>query len=184
MLSRAFPVFLAITLFAFAGCGKKDSAPASTSATSSTAAPGQKILRLGNGTEPQDLDPQAITGVTEHKVVMALFEGLLTPDPKDLHPLPGVAETWDISPDGLTYTFHLRANAQWSDGSPLTSQDFIESYRRMLSPKFASEYAYLIYNFVVGAKDYYEGRLTDFSKVGFAAPDARTLVVHLDNATP
>jgi oligopeptide transport system substrate-binding protein len=179
MFPRLLPPLLATALALLAGCGKNNSA-----SSAAAAAPRANVLRVGNGTEPQDLDPQAITGVTEHKIVMALFEGLLTPDPKDLRPLPGIAESWDISPDGLTYTFHLRANARWSDGSPLTSQDFIESYRRMLSPKFASEYAYLIYNFVVGAKDYYEGKHADFSKVGFAAPDARTLVVRLANPTP
>ena len=170
MIPRTLSVFLVAALLALAGCGKSGT--------------GANVLRLGNGAEPQDLDPQAITGVTEHKIVMALFEGLLTPDPQDLHPLPGVAETWETSPDGLIYTFHLRANARWSNGDPVTAQDFVESYRRMLSPRFASEYAYLIYNFVVGAKDYYEGRLTDFSKVGFAAPDARTLRVTLANPTP
>jgi len=175
MLSRAFPFLVAVVLLA--GCGKKDSA-------SATVAPRANVLRLGNGAEPEDLDPQAITGVTESKIVMALFEGLLAPDPHDLHPVPGVAESWEISADGLVYTFHLRANARWSDGTPLTAQDFLDSWRRMLSPRLASEYAYLIYNFVVGAKDYYEGRLTDFSQVGFAAPDARTVVVRLNHPTP
>jgi oligopeptide transport system substrate-binding protein len=183
MLSRTLLALLAVALLA--GCGKNNSATPSAAAPSSGPATSHaNVLRVGNNAEPEDLDPQAITGVPESKIAMALFEGLLAPDPRDLHPVPGVAESWDISADGLTYTFRLRANAKWSDGTPLTSRDFIESYRRMLSPKFASEYAYLIYNFVVGAKDYYEGRLTDFSQVGFAAPDAHTLVVRLANPTP
>ncbi len=184
MFSRAFSVLFTAALLTFTGCGKKDASATFPTPAGTAAAPRPQILRLGNGAEPKGIDPQDISGVTEGKIVMALFEGLLTPDPHDLHPLPGVAEAWEISPDGLTYTFHLRANAKWADGEPVTAQDFVESYRRMLSPKFASEYAYLLYNFVVGAKDYYDGRLADFSKVGFAAPDARTLRVTLLNSTP
>mgnify|MGYP001317799187 CR=1 FL=1 len=145
---------------------------------------GAQILRIGNGTEPQDLDPQAVTGTPEHKIIMGLFEGLLTEDPQDLHPVPGVAEAWDISPDGKVYTFHLRANAQWSDGTPLTADDFVQSYRRMLSPALASEYAYLLFNFVAGAHEYYQGKITDFAQVGFQAVDARTLRVTLKQPTP
>ncbi len=180
MLPRvSLSILCATALLVLVGCSQKNSAAASASAT-----PRTQILRLGNGAEPKGIDPQDITGVTEGKIAMALFEGLLPPDPHDLHPLPGLAESWDISPDGLIYTFHIRANARWSNGTPLTAQDFIASYRRMLSPKFASEYAYLLYNFVVGAKDYYDGKLTDFTQVGFAAPDDRTLSVTLRNATP
>lgn len=181
----AFVPVLAAALFLAAGCGKKSASPASTSATpasSSGAVP--QIWRVGNGTEPQDLDPQAITGIPEHKIVMALFEGLASEDPKDLHPVPGVAESWDISADGKVYTFHLRTNAKWSNGDPITTDDFIQSYQRILSPTFASEYAYLIYNFVVGAKDYYEGKLADFSQVGFKAVDSHTLRVTLRDPAP
>jgi len=77
-------------------------------------------------------------GVPEHKLMMALFEGLAAEDPKDLHPVPGLAESWEISPDGRVYTFHLRKNGQWSDGSPLTADDCLQSYKRMLTPGFAS----------------------------------------------
>ncbi|HEX2853813.1 MAG TPA: peptide ABC transporter substrate-binding protein [Opitutaceae bacterium] len=150
-----------------------------------TAAPAKnQIFHASNGTEPQDLDPQAITGVPEHKLMMALFEGLASEDPTDLHPVPAIAESWDISPDGLVYTFHLRANARWSNGDTITADDFLQSYKRILTPTFASEYAYLIYNFVKGAQEFHKGELKDFSQVGFKAPDARTLVVTLKNPTP
>jgi oligopeptide transport system substrate-binding protein len=139
---------------------------------------------MGNGSEPQDLDPQTVTGVTEHKIISALFEGLASEDPKDLHPVPGLAEKWDISEDGKVYTFHLRPNLKWSNGDPIVAGEIVESYRRMLSPKLAAEYAYLVYNFVVGAKDYYQGKITDFSQVGFKAVDDRTLQVTLRNQTP
>lgn len=172
-------VLSALVLFA-AGCGKQDAIGGGGADTGQVA----QIFKVGNGSEPQDLDPQAITGVPEHKLMMAFFEGLASEDPKDLHPVPGMAEKWDISPDGKVYTFHLRENLKWWDGSPITAPDLVESYRRMISPKFASEYAYLVYNFVVNAKDYYTEKITDFSQVGFKAPDDRTLVVTLNNPTP
>ena len=114
---------------------------------------------------------------------MALFEGLVTENPKDLSPEPGVAEKWEISPDGLVYTFHFRPDLKWSDGTPLTAGTFVRSYQRMLTPSLAAEYAYLLH-FVRNAKDYNEGKLKDFSQVGFKAVDDRTLVVTLNSPTP
>ena len=73
----------------------------------------EQILYEGNGGEPQELDPYVVTGVSEQRILMTLLEGLLTQDPVDLHPVPGVAERWDISPDGRIYTFYLRKDARW-----------------------------------------------------------------------
>src|SRR2546426_11426443 len=73
----------------------------------------EQVLFRGNGAEPQDVDPYIVTGVAEDHIITALFEGLVSEDPHDLHPVPGVAERWDVSQDGKTYTFHLRKNAQW-----------------------------------------------------------------------
>jgi oligopeptide transport system substrate-binding protein len=164
------------------GCGKNTPA----GHQDKLGADGKKLMiwRVGNGSEPQDLDPQTVTGVPEHKIMMALFEGLVAEDPQDLHTVPGLAESWEISDDGLVYTFHLRPDSKWSNGDPLLAKDIVESFRRILSPGMASEYAYLIYNFVAGAKAYYQGTLDDFSKVGFAAPDDRTFQVTLLNPTP
>ncbi len=175
-----------LTLFAFAGCGKKSSDPSASAITHADGTTAKKpmVWRIGNASEPQDLDPQTVTGVPEHKLMMAFFEGLVTEDPKDLHPIPGLAESWEISPDGLTYTFHLRANARWSNGDPIIAGDIVQSFRRIISPALAAEYAYLVYNFVAGAKAYYEGSLTDFSQVGFKAPDDRTFQVILTHPTP
>jgi len=142
------------------------------------------VFRVGNGAEPQDLDPQAVTGDIEHRIIMALFEGLVTNDPQDLHPVPGQAESWEISEDGRVYTFHLRAGLKWSNGDPITADDFVQSYKRMLTPSFAAEYASMLYNFVQGAEEYYNGQLKDFSQVGFKALDARTLQVALKKPTP
>jgi oligopeptide transport system substrate-binding protein len=166
-----------------AGCGKP-TAPAEAPASEAAAASSPQVLRYGNTAEPQDLDPQVVTGVPEFHLLTALSEGLLEPDPKDLRPVPGLASSWEVSPDGLVYTFHLRDNIRWSDGSPITAEDFLLSWKRMLSPKLASEYAYLISNFVRGAKDYNEGKTSDFSEVGLKAPDGRTLEVTLNYPTP
>jgi oligopeptide transport system substrate-binding protein len=178
-----------LTLFAAAsallsGCGKDTRSEMASASKPSGGLAAEQIWKVGNGSEPQDLDPQTVTGVPEHKIIMGLFEGLATEDPKDLHPVPGLAESWDISEDGKVYTFHLRPNLKWSNGDPIIASEIVESYKRMLSPKLAAEYAYLIYNFVAGAKDYYEGKVTDFAQVGFKAPDERTLQVTLRNKTP
>ncbi len=142
-----------------------------------------QILHKGNGQEVQDLDPQIVNSVSEFNILSALLEGLVGEDPKDLHPVPGVAERWDISEDGKTYTFHLRENAKWSNGDSITSQDFVESYRRILSPALAADNAYMLYP-VQNAEAFHKGELTDFTKVGFEAPDARTLIMRLANPTP
>ncbi len=145
--------------------------------------PSGDIILVGNGTEPEGLDPHIVTGIPEHHVLLTLFEGLVRMDPNDLSPIPGVAERWEVSEDGLTYTFHLRADAQWSDGSPLTSKDFAYAWRRMLTPSLAAEYAYMLY-VMKGARAYNEGTLTDFAQVGCEFPDDRTVIVHLENPTP
>jgi oligopeptide transport system substrate-binding protein len=176
---------LIVALALLAGCAKSGlPTEAPDGSAADQASKPRQVFRYGNGSEPQDLDPQQIQGTPELHLIEALFEGLLAEDPKDCHPVPGLAESWEISPDGLVYTFHLRANLKWSDGVPLTANDFLLSWKRMISPKFASQYAYLLYNFVKNAKDYYDGKITDFSQVGFKAPDDRTLVVTLSGPTP
>lgn len=152
-------------------------------AADTTPAPALKILRVGNGTEPVDLDPHIITGVTEHNIVSAIFEGLITYPPSGVGPAPGVARSWENSPDGLLWTFHLRPDARWSDGTPLTAEDFIRSYRRILDPDLAAEYAYKLHH-VVGAAEYHRGEITDFSTTGFSAPDPHTLVLRLKHRVP
>jgi oligopeptide transport system substrate-binding protein len=141
------------------------------------------VLLLGNGAEPKGLDPQLVTGVTEHNILASLLEGLVNEDPKDLHPVPGVAESWDLSDDGRTYTFHLRADAKWSNGEPVTASDFVFSYQRILSPGLAAEYAYMLYP-LVNAKAFNEGKVTDFAQVGAKAIDDRTLVLKLTDPVP
>lgn len=111
-----------------------------------------------NGTEIKTVDPALVTGQPEGRVVWAIFEGLTTYDPKTLAPRPGVAESWEVSKDKRVYTFHLRKNAYWSDGTPLTAEDFHWSFRRLLHPETASEYAYELW-YVVNAEKYTSGRV-------------------------
>ncbi|HVZ31244.1 MAG TPA: peptide ABC transporter substrate-binding protein, partial [Polyangiaceae bacterium] len=98
-----------------------------------------------NGAEPDTLDPHLNSGQPGGRIITALFEGLTRQDARSLLPAPGVAQAWDISPDGLTYTFHLRSDAVWSDGKALGPQDFVYSWRRMLDPALGAEYAYILY---------------------------------------
>jgi ABC-type transport system substrate-binding protein len=98
-----------------------------------------------NGTEPRTLDPTLMTGEPEGRIGEALFEGLARRDARTLRPMPGVAERWTISPDGLVYRFFLRPDARWSDGTFVTAQDFAASWRRLAEPATASEYAYLVH---------------------------------------
>jgi oligopeptide transport system substrate-binding protein len=143
----------------------------------------EQILHVGNGAEPESLDPHAQAAYTDQRLEAALFEGLCALDEPSSGPVPGAAERWEVSADGLTWTFHLRANLQWSNGEPLTADDFVQSWRRNLAPAFASGYAYLLFA-AKNAEAFNSGKLTDPAAVGFAAPDARTVVVTLEHPTP
>jgi oligopeptide transport system substrate-binding protein len=178
MLLRRTVLLTTVALLTLAaGCSKKD-APADSAAT----VPGAKVIRIGNGTEPEDLDPHVVTGVQEHKIIIALLEGLVTYSASgDI--APGVAERWDISDDGLTYTFHLRENARWSNGDAVTAQDFVRSFQRILTPSLGAEYSYKLFH-LVGAEEFNTGKLTDFSQVGAKAPDPHTLQLTLKHRTP
>lgn len=141
------------------------------------------ILHISTGSEPTDLDPHTVTGLGDAKIIQSLFEPLVTFEPVTLNPVPALAERWDISADGLTYTFHLRADAKWSDGSPLTAQDCVDAWRRILTPTLAADYAYFLY-LIRGAEEFHKGTAKDFATVGAVARDPRTLVVTLTHPAP
>lgn len=168
-------VLPAVLLLGAAGCGQRE--------TLVQQATRDGIMLVGNGAEPSDLDPQTITGIPERNIVATMFEGLTRSDPATLEPRPGVAERWDISEDGLVYTFHLRPGVTWSDGTPLTARDFHASFRRLLSPQLGSDNADQLY-LVVNAEAYHKGRLNDFSQVGFRVIDDLTLEVRLEYPAP
>src|ERR1700730_4808136 len=135
-----------------------------------------------NGAEPESIDPAEITGQLDGRVAYALFEGLLHFD-RFGHPQPGIARSWDISPDRLAYTFHLRPEAKWSNGDPVTANDFVASWKRALSPETASEYASAFFP-IRNAEAFNERTIKDFSAVGLKALDNQTLQVELENPTP
>ncbi len=172
LFNKAFSVLLAIVF----------SVSVSAQQAVSASAPPQ-VLNWGNGAEPKDLDPHIVTGVPEFEILQNLFEGLVGKDPRTLKPIPGAAESWKISKDGKTYTFKIRSNAVWSDGTPVTANDFVYSWTRLLEPKTASEYAYQGYYFKNG-EAYNTGKLKDASQLGFKATDKRTLVVSLEHPVP
>ncbi|MBR89953.1 MAG: peptide ABC transporter substrate-binding protein [Verrucomicrobiales bacterium] len=103
-----------------------------------------QVLHLGNGAEPQSLDPHLATSVGAHHIMSSLLEGLMTENPKTLDPEPGVAESWVISKDRQTYTFTLRKDAKWSNGDPVKASDFVYSYRRILNQELAAQYGYMV----------------------------------------
>ncbi|NIA21826.1 MAG: peptide ABC transporter substrate-binding protein [Anaerolineaceae bacterium] len=110
-------------------------------------------LRFSQGPEVPTLDPQKMQDVSGGRLAGALFEGLLVFDPATSQPRPGVAERWEISPDGLVYTFGLRKTARWSDGSPVTASDFLYSWCRALDVRTASPYNYMLHP-IKGSKQY------------------------------
>jgi oligopeptide transport system substrate-binding protein len=158
---------------ALAGCSRE---------TNVSSGDRSQVLHRGYAPELADLDPHMATQTSYYTVLSALLEGLTSEDPSDLHPVPGVAERWEVSPDGLSYTFYLRQDARWSNGDPVTAQDFIGSWRRMLTPSLGATNASQLF-LIQGAEAFNKG-LSDFSSVGLHARDARTLTVALEHPAP
>jgi len=140
-------------------------------------------LVIVNFNEPESLDPAIIVGISEMRICKALFEGLLRLDPKNAEPTPGLAERWEHSPDGLVYTFHLRTNAAWSTGEPITSADVLYSWFRALSPATAGDYAGQLF-YIKNAEAYYTGKIKDPAQVGIHALDPYRVQVELDRPVP
>jgi oligopeptide transport system substrate-binding protein len=178
-------VFLAALLNSCTKCERATSPNASSSNTAGSvlAEAKDQIIRIANGTEPKELDPATATGEPEAHIIENLFECLTTHDPLSLKPLPGVAERWEISSDGLVYVFYLRKNAKWSDGTPVTAHDFVFSWIRLLDPATASEYAYQIYH-IKNAEAFNAGTIKDASQLGLKAKDDYTLEIILENPVP
>ena len=140
-----------------------------------------QVLRWNVGTDFETLDPAKSTGIPEATVIYLLYEGLTQRDPQG-RLVPGMAERWDVSKDGLTWTFYLRA-AKWSNGQLVSAGDFEFAWKRALDPALAADYAYQLY-YLKNGKAYNTGRIKDVSQVGVIAKDARTLVVTLESPTP
>ncbi len=130
---------------------------------------------FNNGTEPKSLDPAQVTGSPEGRIVRALFEGLYRPDPETLEPLPAMALTANpdeiLSKDGRVYTFPLRTGAVWSDGQPVTAEDFRWSWQRLLHPETGSQYHFVLSAYVVNAAKYNAGIVDPGDQVEIELPD-------------
>jgi len=158
-----------------AGCAKRE--------TPVQAGIRTQALLVGNVAEPADLDPHVVGGGQERNIMHALFEGLTAPD-KDGNGIPAAAERWEVSADGLRWTFHLRPNLRWSNGDALTAADFVFSFQRVLTPGFpATDYGYWLWH-LKGGEAFSRGRSGDFSSVGAKALDDRTLRLELARPTP
>jgi oligopeptide transport system substrate-binding protein len=173
-VQRSLPLLIAWALAA-AGCARH-------AATVETGARDQ-VLHIGNKDEPADLDPHINNADSTGTILSSIFSGLVALSNDGRTILPGMAERWEVSPDGLTYTFHIREGARWSNGEPLTARDFLESFLRILDPRLGCEDAGYAFP-IRGARDFLEGRSADPATVGISAPDTRTFVIRLNYPAP
>jgi oligopeptide transport system substrate-binding protein len=173
---RAFLLGASAFALAAAGCGRSGTAAGDATA----ARPGEIVFHRGNGAEPLSLDPHHVAGNWELNIVGDMLVGLTTED-AEANPIPGAAESWEESEDGKTWTFHLRDH-RWSDGRPVTADDFVYAWRRILDPKTAANYAYFLY-LIKNAEAVNTGKMP-LTALGVTATDAKTLVVALEHPVP
>ena len=143
----------------------------------------QQIMHISNAAEISGVDPHTTTGMPEYRIQMALFEGLVSKHPQSLEIVPGVADSWQISDDGLTYTFHIRESARWSNGDKLIANDFVRSWHRALMPALGNEYVESLF-VLKNAEKFFKQELESFDDVGVKALDDETLQITLENPTP
>ncbi|PWW08821.1 oligopeptide transport system substrate-binding protein [Paenibacillus cellulosilyticus] len=167
------------------GCTPKDENKGTETGESGSGAATSKVFRMNISTEPPTLDPAQSQDQVSFTVLNGLYEGLTRKDENGQN-IPGIAEKWDISEDGKTYTFHLREDAKWSNGDPVTAGDFEFAWKRALDPELKPEpsaYAYQLY-YIVNAESYNTGKGATADQVGVKATDDHTLVVNLNSPTP
>ena len=170
---------------AAAGCGGGGGGGSSSTGGGSTGAAANQVMTIGWGAEPPSLDPGLATDTTSSNVLLNIMDPLVRLDNEN-KAVPSLAESWDLSPDGKTVTYHLRKDGKWTNGDPVTAKDFVYSWKRTLSPDLAADYAYQLYG-LVGAQEYNScTKNCDAlaAKVGVEATDDSTLVVHLTSAQP
>lgn len=142
-------------------------------------APGEIVFNLG--ADPRTIDPALNNAVDGNNVISNIFEGLVRTGFND-SPEPACAESWEVSDDGMTWTFHLRDNLKWSDGQPLTASHFKDGFLRALDPETASPYAYYAF-FVKNGEAFYNSKASS-DIVGLYAPDDKTFIIELEYRNP
>jgi oligopeptide transport system substrate-binding protein len=162
-------LLVATSALALASCGGGGQAPTDS-----------VTLHRGNSSEPLSLDPHKASGSWENNIIGDMFIGLFTEDANG-QPVPGMAESWDVSEDGLTWTFTLR-EASWSDGTPVTAGDFVYAWRRIASPATGAQYVSILYP-IAGMEAATRGEIPP-EEIGVRAIDDRTLEVSLVNPAP
>ena len=145
-------------------------------------AAGAVTLRIGNGGEPGSIDPHQAEGDWENRIIGDYLEGLMTEDING-EAILGQAASYEISEDGTVYTFTLRDDIFWSDGEPVTAEDFEFAFKRLFDPATAASYAYLQYP-ILNSEAIASGEITDFDELGVEALDDKTLQITLANPTP
>lgn len=146
-----------------------------------TAGASAVTLRSFNGGEPASIDPHRVSGDWENRIVGDYLEGLMTED-INAAPILGQAASFTISEDGLVYTFTIRDEAVWSDGTPVTANDFVYAFKRLLDPEMAADYAYLQYP-ILNAEAINAGEMS-VDELGVVAIDDKTIEFTLEAPTP
>ena len=180
----ALVVAIVVLVFVVMGGGSNDSGGGSsasgTGGRGSDSAPSNADLRL-LGSDPLTMDPALASDASSATYIVEIFGGLVTID-KDLKIAPDLAENWEISPDGTVYTFHLRSNAQFQDGRPVSADDVKYSIERTANPKTLSTVADAYLGDIVGARDMIRGRAQSIS--GIKVIDSKTVQITIDAPKP
>jgi len=164
-------ILLGLSTLLLGACSKENSAP------------GSKPVTFNLGKTPRSLDPQLATSAAANKIDNMIMEGFVIQGPESGRLLPAGAESWDISKDGKVWTFHLRKDAEWSNGDKITSKDYFFGLKRSLEPATAAPAAYMLYS-ILNAEDYNQSKIKDYSKVGIKVIDDYTIQITLANETP
>ena len=182
------PLLVTSLALVAAGCGGDDNEAAGTGATTGGTEAAEQVITVNWGTEPPSLDPGLATDATSSNILLNIMDPLVKLD-DDLNPVGAAAESFETSDDGKTVTYHLRDGLKWTNGDPVTAQDFEYSWKRTVSPELGADYAYQFYG-IVGAQEYNScdpkkddcDALKD--KMGVNATDDTTLVVKLTSPQP